>query len=80
MAPDTMQVRLHLRLIRVLAVVVDALDELVVAVRCTRSWSRCPHCGFACRRVHDVRARRVRDLSVSGRPVTLVWHRAPLRL
>jgi transposase len=74
-APDTIQVRLHLRLIRVLAVVVDALDELVVAVRCTRSWSRCPHCGFACRRVHDVRRRRVRDLSVSGRPVTLVWHR-----
>ncbi len=28
-APDTMQVRLHLRLIRVLAVVVDTLDELV---------------------------------------------------
>ncbi|MDQ6838521.1 MAG: hypothetical protein M3137_09390 [Actinomycetota bacterium] len=44
MAPDTMQVRLHLRLIQVLSVVVDALDELVVAVRCTRSWSRCPHC------------------------------------
>lgn len=75
MAPDTMQVRLHLGLIRVLAVVVDTLDELVVAVASTRSWSRCPHCGFRCRRVHDVRRRRVRDLSVSGRPTTLVWHR-----
>jgi len=70
-----MQVRLHLRLIRVLAVVVDALDELVVAVTSTRSWSRCPHCGLRCRRVHDVRLRRIRDLSVSGRQVTLVWHR-----
>ena len=75
MVPDCMHVRLHLRLIRVLAVVVDALDELVVAVCSTRSWSRCPWCGFACRRVHDVRSRRVRDLPVSGRPVTLVWQR-----
>jgi transposase len=70
-----MRVRLHLRLIRVLAVLVDAVDELVVAVSSTRSWSRCPHCGFACRRVHDTRRRRLRDLPVSGRPVTLVWHR-----
>ena len=75
MAPDTMQVRLHLRLILVLCVVIDALDELVVAVASTRSWSRCPHCGFSCRRVHDVRRRRVRDLPVNGRPTALVWHR-----
>ncbi len=75
MAPDTMQVRLHLRLIRVLAVLVDTLDELVVAVASTRSWSRCPHCGFRCHRVHDSRVRRVRDLAVSGRPVTLEWRR-----
>jgi transposase len=70
-----MTVRLHLRLIRVLAVLVDAVDELVVAVASTRSWSRCPHCGFRCRRVHDTRLRKVRDLPVSGRPTTLVWHR-----
>ena len=75
MAPDTMQVRLHLRLIRVLAVLVDTLDELVVSVASTRSWSRCPQCGFRCRAVHDARVRRIRDLPVSGRPVTLVWHR-----
>lgn len=75
MAPDTMQVRLHLRLVRVLAVLVDALDELVVAVASTPGWSRCPHCGYRCRRVHDVRERRVRDLPVNGRPVTLVWRR-----
>ncbi len=47
MAPDTVQVRLHLRLIRVLGVVTDALDKLVVSVCATRSWSRCPHAGSA---------------------------------
>jgi len=70
-----MQVRLHLRLIRVLHVAVDALDKLVVSVSSTRPWSRCPHCGFVCRRVHDTRSRRIRDLAVSGRRVTLVWQR-----
>lgn len=75
MAPDTMAVRLHLRAIRVLAVLVDTLDELVVAVASTSRSSRCPHCGFSCRRVHDVRERRVRDLAVNGRPLTLVWRR-----
>ena len=70
-----MQVRLHLRLIRVLDVAVDTLSELVVTVVSTRSWSRCPHCGFACRRVHDSRTRRVRDLAVSGRTVMLLWRR-----
>lgn len=70
-----MQVRLHLRLIRVLEVVVDTLGELVVEVTSTRSWSRCPDCGFASRRVHDTRIRRIRDLAVSGRQVTLLWRR-----
>ena len=75
MAFDCMHVRLHLRLIRVLAVMVDTPSKLVVAVRSTRSWSRCPDCGFVCRAVHDSRRRKVRDLAVSGRSVTLVWHR-----
>ncbi len=75
MAADSMTVRLHLRVIRVLAVLVDSINELVVEVRSTRSWSRCPWCGFVCRRVHDTRRRQVRDLPVSGRPVTLVWQR-----
>ena len=75
MAPDCMQVRLHLRLIRVLAVLTDTIDALVVSVASTRSWSRCPHCGFACRDVHDTRVKKVRDLPVSGRRVTLVWSR-----
>jgi hypothetical protein len=36
-APDKVQVRLHLRLIRVRGVLVDTIDELVVAVAATRS-------------------------------------------
>lgn len=75
MSCDVMRVRLHLRLMRVLAVIVDAIDELTVEVTGTRSWSRCPDCGFKTRKVHDSRRRRIRDLPVSGRPVTLVWHR-----
>ena len=75
MAPDTMRVRLHLRLIRVLAVLVDTTSRLEVEVASTRSWSRCPHCGFKTRTVHDRRRRKIRDLPVSGRRTTLVWIR-----
>ena len=66
MAPDTMRVRLHLRLIRVLAVLVDTVDRLEIEVASTRSWSRCPHCGFKTRTVHDRRRRKIRDMPVSG--------------
>ena len=72
---DLMSVRLHLRGVRVLGVPVDAADRLVVGVESTREWSRCRHCGFRCRRVWDRRAKRVRDLGVSGRRTTLVWRR-----
>ncbi len=70
-----MRVRLHLRLIRVLAVLVDSVDRLEIEVASTRSWSRCPHCGFKTRTVHDSRRRKIRDLPVSGRRMTLVWIR-----
>ena len=75
MAPDTMRVRLHLRLIRVLTVLVDTVGRLEVEVASTRSWSRCPFCGYKTRTVHDTRRRKIRDLPVSGRRVTLVWVR-----
>jgi transposase len=75
MAPDSMRVRLHLRLIRVLTVLVDTPSRLEVEVASTRSWSRCPFCGFKTRAVHDRRRRRIRDLPVSGRRTTLVWIR-----
>ena len=40
---------------------------------------RCAQCGFKCHRVHDRRDKKVRDLAVSGRAVTLVWSRRRMR-
>ena len=75
MASDAMRVRLHLLQTRVLAVAADTPSELRVEVESTVSRPRCPACGFRCRRVHDRRRRKVRDLEVSGRRTTLVWMR-----
>ena len=75
MACDVMAVRLHLAQIRVLEVVEDTPGALVVSVESTLLRLRCAQCGFKCRRVHDRRAKRVRDLEVSGRRMTLVWQR-----
>ena len=72
---DLMSVRLHLKGVRVLKVMVDTVDRLVVGVESAREWSRCPHCGFRCSKVWDRRAKRIRDLGVSGRRTTLVWRR-----
>lgn len=72
---DVMSVRLHLSGVRVLAVAVDSVDRLEVEVESARGWSRCRHCGFRCERVWDRRAKRIRDLGVSGRHTTLVWRR-----
>ena len=75
MASDVMTVRLHLPQIRVLEVVEDAPDALRVSVESTFRRLRCAQCGFKCHRVHDRRAKKVRDLEVSGRRTTLVWSR-----
>ena len=75
MASDVMAVRLHLPQVRVLEVIEDGSARLVVGVESTLRRLRCPDCGFRCHRVHDRRAKKVRDLEVSGRAVTLVWSR-----
>jgi transposase len=75
MEPDRMSVRLHLRRIRVIAVLVDVFEKLVVEVADVRRVLRCPHCGFRTARVHDSRRFEVRDLPAHGRPTTLVWVR-----
>ena len=75
MARDVMAVRLHLAQIRVLEVVEDTPGALVVSVESTLLRLRCAQCGFKCHRVHDRRAKKVRDLEVSGRRMTLVWQR-----
>ena len=48
---DVMSVRLHLSGVRVRGVLVDDVDRLEVEVESARGWSRCPLCGFKCRRV-----------------------------
>ena len=70
---DVMSVRLHLRGVRVTEVMVDTLTELVVGVVSVKKLSSCPFCGRSCRRVHDRRRRRIRDLEVSGRLTVLLW-------
>ena len=75
MASDVMTVRLHLPQIRVLEVLEDTPGALRVSVESTLLRLRCPQCGFKCRRVHDRRAKKVRDLEVSGRRTLLVWSR-----
>src|SRR5680860_661557 len=75
MSPDVMTVRLHLRRIRVVAVVADLIERLVIEVADLRRVVRCPDCGFKTARVHDSRRYRVRDLPTQNRPTTLVWVR-----
>lgn len=72
---DLMSVRLYLKGVQVLEVVVDTVDRLVVGVESARAWSRCPRCGFRCRKVWDRRAKRICEVEVSGRRTTLVWRR-----
>lgn len=73
MSADVMSVRLHLRGVRVTEVLVDTPSELVVGVVSVRKLSECPFCGRSCRRVHERRQRRIRDLEVSGRRTVLLW-------
>ena len=75
MSPDAMSVRLHLRRIRVAAVVVDLVERLVVEIADVRRVVRCPHCGFKTARIHDRRRLRVCDLPTQGRETTLIWIR-----
>lgn len=76
---DAMTIRLHLRAMRVLEVVEDLPEALVVAVVALSSVVRCRACGDKTARVHATRKVKVKDLAVSGRPMTLVWHRRRFR-
>ena len=72
MASDGMTIRLHLRRMRVVSVIEDEIDRLVIEVADTRTVVRCPACGFKTSRVHETRRVLVEDLPL-GRPTTLVW-------
>jgi len=76
---DVMRIRLHVPGIKVLEVVEDLPERLVVAVVLIRAWVRCSACGFKTRRVHQTKTVKIRDLPVSGRPMTLEWHRRRFR-
>ncbi len=65
-----MTIRLHLRAMRVLEVVEDLPERLVVAVVAISSVIRCRACGHETARVHAPRRVKVADLPVSGRPTT----------
>ncbi len=73
--PDSMTIRLHLHRIRVVEVLTDLVELLVVAVSDLRSVVRCPHCGFRTRSIHDRRRVKVHDLPHGGRPTVLMWIR-----
>ena len=62
-----------------LEVVEDLPESLVVAVVAISGVIRCSACGHKTARVHATRKVEVADLAVSGRPVTLVWHRRRFR-
>ena len=72
---DDITIPLGLRGVRVIAVLENTPTRLKVGVRSGWSVSRCPSCGFRCRRVHDTRLKNIRDMVMTGRRVTLVWHR-----
>lgn len=74
-ALDVMTIRLHLPKTRVVEVVEDLPEALVVAIIAIAGWMRCSACGFKTRTVHQTKKVTVRDLPVGGRRMTLVWHR-----
>lgn len=78
-ALDVMAIRLHLRAVRVLEVVQDLPESLVVAVVAISSVIRCSACGHKTAQVHATRKVKIADLAVSGRPVIVVWHRRRFR-
>jgi transposase len=71
-AQDGMTIRLHLRRMKVVRVVEDEIDKLVIEVIDTRTVVRCPSCGHRTSKVHETRRVVVRDIPL-GRPTTLVW-------
>ena len=75
MASDVVSVRLWLPRIKVEGIVVDAPERLVVRVCSTVRRPGCPDWGTPGGKVHDRGDNKIRDLEVSGRPVTLVWDR-----
>jgi len=62
MATDSMSVRLHMKRMRVVRVLVDEIDQLVIEVMDSRSVVRCPFCGFKTNRPYATELGRARSL------------------
>ena len=67
-----MTIRLHLKRMKVVRVVEDEIDKLVIEVADTRTVVRCPACGHKTTKIHETRRVEVRDIPL-GRPTTLIW-------
>jgi transposase len=74
-ALDVLPIRLRLPGIKVSEVIRDDTEAIEVGVETIEATIRCKDCGHKTRQVHQVKATKVRDLPVLGRPTTLVWAR-----
>ena len=61
MGGDDITVKMWLRKVRVGRVLEDTPSRLAGEVTSSGSASRCPCCGFVCRRVHDRQPKRIRE-------------------
>ncbi len=78
-AKDVIPIRPQLPGIKVTKLIRDDTEALEVAVEAIEGTIRCRACEKKTRQVHQVKATKVRDLPVFGRPTTLVWARRRFR-
>lgn len=64
---DGMTIRLHLKRMKVVRVVEDEIDELVIEVADTRSVVRCPACGHKSSKVQETGRVVVQDVAFGRR-------------
>ena len=50
-------------------------DEIILQISLTRKAHTCPRCKAETDQVHDYRIRTVRDLSIRGKPLKLLYRR-----
>jgi zinc-finger of transposase IS204/IS1001/IS1096/IS1165 len=67
-----MAIRLHISRMRVVQVVEDEINKLVIEMADTRRVVRWQACGYKTSKVHETRRVEIRDLPL-GRPAPLVW-------
>ena len=53
----------------------EAKEEMILQISLKRKMHTCPRCKAKTDQVHDYRIRTVRDLSIRGKPLTLLYRR-----